>query len=392
MPKLTVRLPGLPPVTHALTGTVITVGRTPENTVQIADPSVSKAHARLEVINGDYHVVDLESRNGTFVNNQRVRNALVRHSDLIRFAGVETIFETDALEDDSAAIAATAVTRPLSAAIVAASKVPTPRGPLPAAPAGPGWAKPAGAAPVAAGPAVASAPKPSFMPKAPAAAARKGLPNWAVLTIGIVLAFAAAGGVWWWLSRSSAADTTSVEPAAATATTPVSTPPVTAADTAPKSAEMKPEPAPDSIVNRPISAVDVPAIGTMLRDKSPEARRQAARALHALGKDSIGAVKEIRDAVKDTDPETRLWAALSLAQLDATDQASVPVLLEGLKNENPVVRQVSALSLSVIRFQGDESTPVIEVLLKLSVEDQDEDVRKAAASASKLLSATASLR
>ena len=130
----------------------------------------------------------------------------------------------------------------------------------------------------------------------------------------------------------------------------------------------------------------------MLRDPSENIRRSAARALHALGSDAAGARDDLQGALKDEDAETRLWSALALAQIDRTNQAAVPVLIEGLKNPSAEVREAAALSVSMIQFSGDQSQPVIELLTRMSVEDADERVRRAASSASKLLNAKLALQ
>jgi pSer/pThr/pTyr-binding forkhead associated (FHA) protein len=51
----------------------ICLGRAKRNDIRIEDPSVSSLHARLEeTSDGDYDIVDLNSRNGTFINRERV--------------------------------------------------------------------------------------------------------------------------------------------------------------------------------------------------------------------------------------------------------------------------------------------------------------------------------
>ncbi len=50
------------------------LGSSPENDVCLDDPSVSRTHARLEVDSIGYRLVDLDSKNGTFVNGLRIRD------------------------------------------------------------------------------------------------------------------------------------------------------------------------------------------------------------------------------------------------------------------------------------------------------------------------------
>ncbi len=82
-------------VTHELAEDVITLGRSPENAIQIDDPSVSGRHARLEIAEGEYHLKDLESTNGTRVNGQPIQSILLRPGDRIRLGKVEACFECE---------------------------------------------------------------------------------------------------------------------------------------------------------------------------------------------------------------------------------------------------------------------------------------------------------
>jgi hypothetical protein len=62
-----------------------TLGRHPDNTLQISDPTVSMRHCAIEQRGERFVVWDLGSRNGTLVNGQRVESERVlRHGDVIR--------------------------------------------------------------------------------------------------------------------------------------------------------------------------------------------------------------------------------------------------------------------------------------------------------------------
>ncbi|HEV2357527.1 MAG TPA: cytochrome P450, partial [bacterium] len=63
--------------------TMLRIGRAPDNDVVIADPGVSQYHAELRPEAGGYRIVDLDSRNGTFVNERRVTAAMVSEGDLV---------------------------------------------------------------------------------------------------------------------------------------------------------------------------------------------------------------------------------------------------------------------------------------------------------------------
>ncbi len=51
---------------------LMTIGRHPDQDIQILDRVVSKAHCAIELINGRYSVYDTGSRNGTYVNGVRI--------------------------------------------------------------------------------------------------------------------------------------------------------------------------------------------------------------------------------------------------------------------------------------------------------------------------------
>ncbi len=64
---------------------VATVGRSPEATVMVDDPGVSRLHARIRRSDaGTFEVEDLGSKNGTFLNGARVEHALANLGDKIR--------------------------------------------------------------------------------------------------------------------------------------------------------------------------------------------------------------------------------------------------------------------------------------------------------------------
>jgi len=89
-------------VSHDLTEEKITVGRLADNTIQIDADSVSSHHAEL-VQEGDfYHLHDLGSTNGTFVNNEQVSDAILRAGDEVRFGTVEAVYIGEEEEGSSA--------------------------------------------------------------------------------------------------------------------------------------------------------------------------------------------------------------------------------------------------------------------------------------------------
>lgn len=65
------------------------VGRSAECHVQIADPWVSSMHALFERRGGDLWVVDLDSRNGTFVDGERIHEVSLQPGMRLRFGKTE---------------------------------------------------------------------------------------------------------------------------------------------------------------------------------------------------------------------------------------------------------------------------------------------------------------
>lgn len=63
----------------------VTIGRGLDNEVILSVDSVSSHHCQLEKRGADYWISDLQSRNGTFVNNKRItEEVLIQPGDLIQ--------------------------------------------------------------------------------------------------------------------------------------------------------------------------------------------------------------------------------------------------------------------------------------------------------------------
>ncbi len=79
--------------TFPLNNNKITIGRTKNNDIVIDEEAVSSEHARIimtpnEHMEGviDIFIEDLNSTNGTFVNEERVKRKQLHNSDYIRIA------------------------------------------------------------------------------------------------------------------------------------------------------------------------------------------------------------------------------------------------------------------------------------------------------------------
>ena len=79
---------------------IVNVGRAEYNDVVVPDSSVSSAHAKIQLREGIWVVVDLDSTNGTFVDEDRVSGeAPIAPGAVIRFGEVGVVFEST--KDDS---------------------------------------------------------------------------------------------------------------------------------------------------------------------------------------------------------------------------------------------------------------------------------------------------
>jgi pSer/pThr/pTyr-binding forkhead associated (FHA) protein len=92
MPKLTLQFEDRA-LKDYLVGGNVTVGRLPNNTVVIDNPAVSGHHARIFREGGDVIVEDLESTNGTYVNEQHVYRHRLQHGDVILIGKHHLVFD-----------------------------------------------------------------------------------------------------------------------------------------------------------------------------------------------------------------------------------------------------------------------------------------------------------
>jgi pSer/pThr/pTyr-binding forkhead associated (FHA) protein len=89
MPKLIIS-----GATHELLDEAITIGRGPDNTIVVNDPSISTHHAQLLLEGETYRLKDLDSTNGTRVNGKPVTETVLRFDDRIRFGAAEARYES----------------------------------------------------------------------------------------------------------------------------------------------------------------------------------------------------------------------------------------------------------------------------------------------------------
>src|ERR1700752_1019695 len=72
----------------------LVIGRDTAANLCIADASVSRRHSRIEKTEAGFLITDLESLNGTFVNDVPVKNRLLEHGDRVRIGHAHFVFLT----------------------------------------------------------------------------------------------------------------------------------------------------------------------------------------------------------------------------------------------------------------------------------------------------------
>jgi HD-GYP domain-containing protein (c-di-GMP phosphodiesterase class II) len=72
----------------------VTIGRDPTNTIVVEDDEVSRFHLRIKKRGRLFIAEDLESRNGTFINGDRILNSIVQNGDKLLVGSTEFQFVT----------------------------------------------------------------------------------------------------------------------------------------------------------------------------------------------------------------------------------------------------------------------------------------------------------
>lgn len=209
--SLIVQVPDQEPTRHDLTGDSITIGRGPDNGIQVLVSEVSVKHGEFKAEGGGYRLVDVGSTNGTAVNGSQINSDGVELTPMDKVVLGKTInayyvpkavLEStpiaeliQSIDSASPAAAEKPATEPVAVkAATPGAAQPGPAQPKPAAPGAPTPVKPAVALPAQAAaegattvrldqvkpgggpvaPKLPTAPKPGGAPAAPAAPAAPG--------------------------------------------------------------------------------------------------------------------------------------------------------------------------------------------------------------------------
>jgi len=97
MAKLVVLSEGMTGQSYELKVDKTTIGRVEDNTFQIAQPSISSHHAEILLRGSEVVIKDLNSTNGTFINNQQITGeAVLKPGQVLRLGQVEIRLESGA--------------------------------------------------------------------------------------------------------------------------------------------------------------------------------------------------------------------------------------------------------------------------------------------------------
>ena len=95
MSQLRVTSSNLNGAVFVLDGEYFTLGREPDNHIQLTHTSISKHHAILKIDDGDFKLFDLHSTNGIVVNGDQRVVAHLRDGDKIVLGEIELRFEAN---------------------------------------------------------------------------------------------------------------------------------------------------------------------------------------------------------------------------------------------------------------------------------------------------------
>src|SRR5258705_1379950 len=94
MPRLVLLSEGLTGRTYELKSEKTTVGRVSDNAFEIPEASVSSHHCEILLRGNEVVVKDLGSTNGTFINGEKIEEAVVKPGQILRVGMIEMRLES----------------------------------------------------------------------------------------------------------------------------------------------------------------------------------------------------------------------------------------------------------------------------------------------------------
>jgi pSer/pThr/pTyr-binding forkhead associated (FHA) protein len=82
----------------------MTLGRRPYNDIVVDNLAVSGEHAALQVIGHDYFIEDLNSTNGTYINEQKIKRQILKNGDTIEIGKYAIRYVQDGVSSQSATL------------------------------------------------------------------------------------------------------------------------------------------------------------------------------------------------------------------------------------------------------------------------------------------------
>ena len=85
-----------------LTGEPLSIGRSREADIPLLDDKVSRVHCGIRLSDGEFYLKDLKSRNGVFVNGQRVEDTVkLKVGDRIQVGSTVFVLESASNKEDA---------------------------------------------------------------------------------------------------------------------------------------------------------------------------------------------------------------------------------------------------------------------------------------------------
>jgi hypothetical protein len=85
---------------YPLRQAVVNIGRRSDNHLVIDDMRISRVHAQLRAVRGQFVIFDLDSAGGTWVNGERIRQQALLPGDVISLSGLPLVYGQDSTYSD----------------------------------------------------------------------------------------------------------------------------------------------------------------------------------------------------------------------------------------------------------------------------------------------------
>jgi predicted component of type VI protein secretion system len=94
MAKLVLLSEGLTGRSHELVAEKTTIGRVEDNSIQIAEPSISSHHCEVWLRGKEVVIKDLDSTNGTFIEGNQISESVLMPGQILRLGQIQMRLET----------------------------------------------------------------------------------------------------------------------------------------------------------------------------------------------------------------------------------------------------------------------------------------------------------